>query len=107
MEVPPDEPRWITEPIILALHSQQIERYGGAHGVLDQDVVRSSLARPLQRWAYDDQADITDLAAAYLVGFARSQGFNDGNKRTSVACALVLLRWNGYTLHVPPAIYTC
>jgi prophage maintenance system killer protein len=36
-----------------------------------------------------------------LVGFARSQRFHDGNKRTALACALVFLRWNGYVLHMP------
>lgn len=100
--MPGKEPRWITEAMLLAIHAQQIERYGGAHGVLDQNVVRSALARPIHRWAYDEEADIADLAAAYLVGFARSQGFNDGNKRTALASALVFLSLNGYGLHVPP-----
>ena len=91
----------MTEAVLLTLHAQQIERYGGAHGVLDQNVVRSALARAINRWAYDDEADLADLAAAYLVGFARSQGFNDGNKRTGLACTLVFLRLNGFVLHVP------
>ena len=97
-----DEPRWLTETMLLAIHAQQIERYGGAHGVLDENVVRSALARPLQRWAYDEDSDVADFAAAYLVGFARSQGFNDGNKRTGLACALVFLCLNGQDLHVSP-----
>jgi death-on-curing protein len=101
MGPPLEEPRWLTEPVLLAIHARQIERFGGAHGVLDQNVVRSALARPIHRWAFDDEADLADLAAAYLVGFARSQGFNDGNKRTGLACALVFLRLNGYLLHVP------
>lgn len=63
----------------------------------------SALARPINRWSYDSNADLADLAAAYLVGFARSQGFSDGNKRTSLACALVFLALNGPPLHVPPA----
>jgi death on curing protein len=96
-----EEPRWITEPMLLAIHAQQIERYGGAHGMIDGNVVRSSLARPIHRWAYDDEADLAALAAAYLVGFARTQGFSDGNKRTGLACALVFLRLNGSGLHVP------
>jgi death on curing protein len=96
-----EEPRWLTEAMLLAIHAQQIERCGGAHGVLDQNVVRSALARPMNPWAYDDQADLADLAAAYLVGFARSQGFRDGNKRTGLACALVFLRLNGSTPHLP------
>jgi death on curing protein len=97
----PDEPRWITEEMLLLLHSQQLERYGGAHGVIDENVVLSALARPRQRRAYDDAADVADLAAAYLVGFARSQGFRDGNKRTGLACALVFLELNGCTLAAP------
>lgn len=63
----------------------------------------SALARPINRWSYDSNADLADLAAAYLVGFARSQGFSDGNKRTGLACALVFLALNGAPLHVSPA----
>lgn len=96
-----EEPQWLTEAMLLVIHAQQIERYGGAHGVLDQNVVRSALARPIHRWAYDEQADLADFAAAYLVGFTRSQGFNDGNKRTGLASSLVFLRLNGRVLHVP------
>jgi death on curing protein len=96
------EPRWLTESMLMAIHARQIERYGGAHGILDENVVRAALARPIQRWAYGDQADLADLAAAYLVGFARSQGFRDGNKRTGLACGLVFLAMNGHGLHVPP-----
>jgi death on curing protein len=96
-----EEPRWLTEAMVLVIHARQVERYGGAHGILDQNVVRSALARPIHRWAYDQGADLADLAAAYLVGFARSQGFNDGNKRTGLASGLVFLRLNGYALHVP------
>lgn len=88
--------------MLMAIHAQQVERYGGAHGVLDANVVRSALPRPQHRWAYDDEADLADLAASYLVGFARAQGFNDGNKRTGLACALVFLSLNQRVLHVPP-----
>lgn len=88
--------------MLLAIHAQQIERYGGAHGVLDENVVGSALARPRHRSTYDDEADLADFAAAYLVGFARSQGFRDGNKRTGLACALVFLALNGHELRVAP-----
>jgi death-on-curing protein len=97
------EPRWISEPSLLAIHAQQIERYGGAHGILDANVVRFSLARPRNRFADDESADLAALAAAYLVGFARAQGFRDGNKRTGLACALVFLAINGRELHVARA----
>jgi len=87
--------------MVLVFHAQQVERYGGAHGVLDENVVHSAVARPRNRWAYDEAADLADLAASYLVGFARSQGFNDGNKRIGLASALVFLRLNGFVLEVP------
>ena len=102
-----EEPRWITELMLLALHAQQVERFGGAHGVIDQNVVLSALARPINRWSYDENADLADLAASYLVGFARAQGFRDGNKRTGLSTALVFLALNGIRLHVPPVeLYT-
>ncbi len=97
------EPRWITEAMLFALHAQQIERYGGAHGVIDENVVLSALARPQHRFTYDPAVDLASLAATYLVGFARSQGFRDGNKRTALATALVFLALNESPLHAPPA----
>lgn len=101
-----DEPQWLTESVLLAIHARQIERYGGRHGAVDENVLRSALARPIHQFAYLKDADLADFAAAYLVGFARSQGFHDGNKRTAVACALVFLWLNGYALHVPaPELY--
>jgi death on curing protein len=98
-----NEPRWISEAALLAIHAQQVERFGGLHGVRDKNAVESALARPNNRWAHDSAADMADLAATYLVGFARSQGFNDGNKRTGLACALVFLAINGLAIHVPPS----
>jgi len=93
-----DEPTWIAEPALFAMHAQQIERYGGLHGILDGNVVRSALAKPINKWAHDRRCDMADLAAAYLMGFAGSQAFNDGSKRTGVACALVFLAINGISV---------
>lgn len=89
-----EEPRWITEEILFVIHAQQVERYGGSHGVLDKNVVLGALHRPINRWGYEESSDFADLAASYLVAFAGSQGFNDGNKRTGLACALVFLGLN-------------
>ena len=88
------EPIWLTEEILFIIHAQQIERYGGAHGVLDENVVLAALQRPINRWSYEKSVDFADLAALYLVAFAGTQGFKDGNKRTGLACALVFLALN-------------
>jgi death on curing protein len=88
------EPVWLTEEILFIVHAQQIERYGGAHGVRDENVILAALQRPINRWSYEKSVDFADLAALYLVAFAGTQGFNDGNKRTGLACALVFLGLN-------------
>jgi hypothetical protein len=49
----PDEPRWLTEPTLLAIHAQQIERYGGAHGILDENVVLSRYSGRLLQGSAD------------------------------------------------------
>jgi death on curing protein len=88
------EPRWIKEETLFVIHAQQVERFGGSHGVLDKNVLLAALQRPINRWAYKKSVDFADLAAVYLVAFAGTQGFNDGNKRTGLACALVFLGLN-------------
>jgi death-on-curing protein len=99
----PGEPIWIDLETLHLMHAQQLERFGGTPGVLDRGVVESSLNRPKHRFHYGgSEIDLADLAAAYLYGFAQSQGFADGNKRIGVATALVFLRVNGAPLHVPP-----
>lgn len=96
------EPIWLTEEILFIIHAQQIERYGGVHGALDENVVLAALQRPINRWLYEKSADFADLAALYLVAFAGTQGFNDGNKRTGLACALVFLVLNSLSLEANP-----
>lgn len=95
------EPRWIDESEVLAMHAQQIERYGGMHGIRDASLILAALARPRHRWTYQPDADVFDLAAAYLVGLCRQQGFLDGNKRTALATALVFLAVNGRRIRAP------
>lgn len=88
------EPQWISEEMLFLIHAQQVERYGGMHGVLDENIVLAALQRPINRWAYEKSVDLADLAGRYLVAFAGTQGFKDGNKRTGLACALVFLGLN-------------
>ena len=97
-----DEPIWIDPETLHIFHDQQLERFGGSPGILDRGVVESSLNRPRNRFHYGGpDVDLADLAAAYLYGFAQSQGFADGNKRIGVAASLVFLAVNGKRLHVP------
>ena len=96
-------PRWITAQELHLIHVRQVELFGGAHGVIDENVVDSALHKPQQLNTYEPDSDIAALAAAYLCGFAQKQGFADGNKRTALGLTLVFLRLNGYTLNVAKA----
>lgn len=81
-------------------HREQLELYGGAEGMVDAGVVESIVYSPIWRERLE-HCDIADLAASYLFGFATTQGFRDGNKRTGAVCADVFLQMNGYELVCP------
>ena len=80
-----------------ALHDEQLRLHGGAPGIRDSGLLDSALARPLQKQAYGEP-DLFDLAAAYLFGILKNHPFIDGNKRTGLATADLLLYFNGYSL---------
>jgi death-on-curing protein len=98
-----EAPAWIAGATPLAIHAQQVERYGGAHGVADLESLLSAVADPVARWSDDPWADLADVAAAYLISFVRRGGFREGNRRTGLAMALTFLSLNNSPLHVPPA----
>ena len=77
------------------MHEDQLSRYGGQAGFIDENVVRSVMARAQFRAQYESDADLGDLAADYMFGFATTQGFMDGNKRTSLVAAARFLEKNG------------
>jgi death-on-curing protein len=90
---------------VLAIHAQQLERFGGSHGVLHPGALESAVARHGNRFRYESPG-LAELAAGYLVGLIRAHAFTDANKRTGTASMLVFLRINGHRLHVPqPELY--
>lgn len=91
------EPRWLDIDIALDFHAEQLSLFGGADGVRDLGLLESALARPLNKFAYDD-SDPAALAAAYGFGIARNHPFIDGNKRTALASMIVSLGLNSIDL---------
>jgi death on curing protein len=53
------------------------------------------LARPENIHAYEPDADMFRLAAAYCAGVVKNHPFIDGNKRTGILSAIVFLSLNG------------
>ena len=68
---------YLTVAEVLAMHTDQIERYGGSHGVRDQGLLEAALFRP-QTGYY---ADLIEEAAALWESLAQNDAFIDGNKR--------------------------
>lgn len=91
----------LDERVILALHDQQIEKFGGEYGVLDENVFLSQCYMPYQTFGGEDLfPDVYDKAVRYLFGFATNQVFRDGNKRTAAITMLVFLHFNGIELNI-------
>lgn len=88
------EPKWLTLRQVVITHERQLARYGGAPGIRDQGLLESALQRPINKWTYED-AELTELAAAYAFGIARNHPFVDGNKRVAFLSMAGVLRKNG------------
>jgi death-on-curing protein len=94
-----DEPVWVLDEAVPAIHGRQLAEHGGSAGVRDEGLLASALARPKQLFAYGgDDATLPRLAAAYAYGIARNHPFVDGNKRTAFVVSLLFLRLNGFTV---------
>ncbi|MEM1056547.1 MAG: type II toxin-antitoxin system death-on-curing family toxin [Bacteroidota bacterium] len=95
------DPIWIKRETIEAFQLDQVRRHGGRWGVRDENLLESALARPQQRFVYESDADLFDLAAAYAFGIAKNHPFIDGNKRAAFVAMAVFLFTNGQRLNAP------
>lgn len=88
------EPKWLTYDQVVAIHSRQLRRFGGAAGLRDDGLLQSAIERPVNKWHYE-QAEFAELAAAYAFGLAKNHAFVDGNKRIAFMSMMTFLRKNG------------
>ena len=70
------EPEWLTLPVVIAIHDEQLAIHGGSGGTRDAALLESALNRPRNKWAYE-QAELPELAAAYGFAMARNHPFID------------------------------
>jgi death-on-curing protein len=82
---------YLTMIEVLAIHKDQIARYGGAADVRDHGLLEAALFRP-QTGYY---ADLTEEAAALWESLSQNHPFLDGNKRTAFASMYTFLAING------------
>jgi death on curing protein len=95
-----EEPIWLSRLMLDTIQSELLSEHGGAPGIRagGDDLIESALARPQQKYAYADDPDLADLAAAYLFGLVKNHGYVDGNKRVGFAAAATFLLMNGVRL---------
>jgi death-on-curing protein len=95
-----NEPVWMTKPILFAIQESLIARFGGLHGVRDEGLLDSALARPQQLFHYGEPS-LAKMAAAYARGIVKNHPFLDGNKRAGFMAAYTFLAANGLQLTAP------
>lgn len=100
------EPRWLAKQALLLLHRESLRQFGGADGIRDEGLLDSALARPLNRFADEEERDLCRLAAAYAHGVVKNHPFVDGNKRAAFTAAVVFLMLNGLVLTADPPMAT-
>jgi len=83
---------------VITLHSQLIERYGGATGLRDLASLESALGR-LHSGYYNN---LLEEAAALWESLSQNHAFVDGNKRIAFASMAVFLVNDGRTLIASP-----
>jgi death-on-curing protein len=97
-----EEPIWIRDDVVMAIHRRQLAEHGGSEGVREHGLLASALVRPRHMLAYaDPPPDLASLAAAYAFGIVRNHPFLDGNKRTAWVVARTFLKLNGCDLSAP------
>ena len=90
---------YLTVADVLAIHGDQIERYGGSLGLRDPGLLEAALFRP-QTGYYED---VIEEAAALWESPAQCHVFIDGNQRTAFAATYTFLIINGVELKASAA----
>lgn len=94
-------PRFLSIKLVLALHQDQINTFGGSSGIRDIGLLDSALKMPQQTFGGELlHSTIYEQAAAYLFHISRNHPFIDGNKRTACDAMQTFLELNGYVLNL-------
>lgn len=94
----------LTRDEILLMHKKLIERYGGSHGVRDENLLDSALNTPYQSFGeFDFYPTIVEKAVRLCYGLVKNHPFHDGNKRIGAASLLIMLKINDLSIHTDSA----
>ncbi|QLQ30711.1 MAG: type II toxin-antitoxin system death-on-curing family toxin [Candidatus Thiothrix singaporensis] len=93
-------PVFLDAATVNAIHTRQIEMFGGATGIRSPELLESAVGQASMTYAYT--GEIFQAAAQYCISLSGNHPFLDGNKRVAAACMLVFLRLNKLQLHLTP-----
>ena len=100
-------PVFLTLEETVAIHDDQVRRFGGATGVRDPGLLQSAIAMPAASFSGKFlHSDVYEMAAAYVFHIVCNHPFLDGNKRTGALAAYVFLEVNGLILTADQDDYT-
>ena len=91
---------YLTFEQVILIHQDQIDRYGGSHGIRDLALLESAVFRPQSSFdQHELYPSFFEKAAALFHSLINNHAFVDGNKRTGTASLLIFLEINRYRLY--------
>jgi death-on-curing protein len=91
--------KFIPEELVLVIHADLLQRYGGQPGVRDRGLLESALAQPrMTAGGKEIHKTVFDKAAAYGFHLCNNHPFIDGNKRVAFVIMDVFLQKNGWEI---------
>ena len=93
---------FIPNDVVLIIHTDLLQRYGGTSGLRDVGLLESALAQPKmvfgRRYVHKT---LFDKAAAYGFHICKNHPFIDGNKRVAFVLMDIFLQKNGWEIASP------
>jgi len=91
--------RFVPKEVVLTIHADLLQRYGGRPGLRDPGLLESALAQPMITVGgkYANKR-LFDKAAAYGFHVCKNHPFIDGNKRVAFVLMDVFLQENGWQI---------
>jgi death-on-curing protein len=91
--------KFLDKESLLYFHADLINRYGGSHGIRDENLLESALAQAESTFKGKYlHKNIFEMASAYGFHICKNHPFIDGNKRAAFIAIYMFLYVNGYEL---------
>jgi death-on-curing protein len=91
--------KFVPEELVLTIHADLLQRYGGQPGLRDRGLLESALAQPrMTAGGKEIHKTVFEKAAAYGFHVCSNHPFIDGNKRVAFVLMDVFLQKNRWEI---------